>query len=66
MKIDVEGHEFQVLSGAQRLLKRDHPIIYTELWDEVKDPVVNLLSKFDYKIASIIEYDGCYNYEFFS
>ena len=30
IKIDVEGHELQVLQGAQTLLDRDHPILYLE------------------------------------
>lgn len=32
-KIDVEHFEAPVLRGATELLKRDHPIIYCELWD---------------------------------
>jgi FkbM family methyltransferase len=31
MKIDVEGHEPEVLAGARRLLERDRPLIFTEL-----------------------------------
>jgi len=30
IKIDVEGHELQVLQGAQSILNRDHPILYLE------------------------------------
>lgn len=30
IKIDVEGHEFEVLQGAVELLKRDHPLIALE------------------------------------
>jgi FkbM family methyltransferase len=33
MKVDVENFEWHVLRGAKELLKRDHPIIYCELWD---------------------------------
>lgn len=33
IKIDVENFEFEVLKGAENLLKRDKPIIYAELWD---------------------------------
>ena len=33
IKLDVENFEAHVLRGATELLKRDHPIIYCELWD---------------------------------
>jgi FkbM family methyltransferase len=33
IKIDVENFEYQVFLGATELLKRDHPIVYCELWD---------------------------------
>ena len=33
IKLDVENFEEYVLRGATNLLKRDHPIIYCELWD---------------------------------
>ncbi len=33
IKVDVENFEWQVFRGAINLLKRDHPVIYCELWD---------------------------------
>lgn len=33
IKIDVEGHELEVLKGAQSLLNTDHPLVYCELWN---------------------------------
>lgn len=33
IKIDVENFEYEVFQGAEELLKRDKPIIYSELWD---------------------------------
>ncbi len=33
MKIDVENFEYFVLKGGEKLIKKDHPIIYCELWD---------------------------------
>ncbi|MSQ78111.1 MAG: FkbM family methyltransferase [Flavobacteriaceae bacterium] len=33
IKLDVENFEHEVLKGAEQLLRAQHPIIYTELWD---------------------------------
>ena len=33
IKIDVEGHEMEVLRGAQRLIERDSPLLYFEYID---------------------------------
>lgn len=33
IKMDVENFEFEVLKGAEQLLRKQKPIIYTELWD---------------------------------
>src|SRR4029077_11228960 len=36
MKIDVEGHEVQVLKGARRLIEKWHPLIFLEAhWQEL-------------------------------
>ncbi len=35
IKIDVEGHEANVLRGAQRLLRRDHPLVVIEQHPDV-------------------------------
>lgn len=32
-KIDVENYEYFVLKGAEQLIKKHHPIIYCELWN---------------------------------
>ena len=32
LKIDVEGHEQEVLRGARTLLERDRPTLYIEIW----------------------------------
>ncbi len=33
IKIDVENYERFVLRGARRILERDRPLVYLELWD---------------------------------
>ncbi len=34
IKIDVEGYEMKVLLGGEKLLKRDHPVLFVEINDE--------------------------------
>ncbi len=34
VKIDVEGHEFQVLNGMIGMLKKDKPMLWIELWKD--------------------------------
>jgi FkbM family methyltransferase len=33
IKIDAEGHDLQVLEGAQKLIERDRPIVIVEGWE---------------------------------
>lgn len=33
IKLDVENFEYFVLKGGERIIDRDKPVIYTELWD---------------------------------
>ncbi|MCA1760932.1 MAG: FkbM family methyltransferase, partial [Bacteroidales bacterium] len=33
MKIDVENYEFYVLKGAEKLIEKNKPVIYCELWE---------------------------------
>lgn len=50
VKIDVENYEFEVLKGAEQLLKRDKPIIYCELWNnENRINTINFLEDLGYK-----------------
>lgn len=35
IKIDVEGHEFQVLEGGEQTIKTHKPIIYIEVWNKL-------------------------------
>jgi len=53
VKIDVEGAELAVLSGAKRLLREFKPRIYCEVTDRTRDSVSVFLRQFGYAI-----YDG--------
>ena len=33
IKIDVENYEYHVLKGAERLIEKNKPVIYSELWE---------------------------------
>lgn len=33
VKLDVENYEYKALLGAERMMRRDKPIVYCELWD---------------------------------
>ena len=49
IKLDVENFEFFVLEGGRELIKRDHPIIYAELWDnENRGKTFDLLHRLGY------------------
>tara|TARA_R110000803_G_scaffold58377_3_gene116560 strand:- start:1 stop:696 length:696 start_codon:yes stop_codon:yes gene_type:complete len=37
IKIDVEGHEFEVLEGAKNTINKYEPIIYIEVWNKKGD-----------------------------
>lgn len=51
IKIDVENFEYYVLKGAEKLLRRDHPIIYAELWNnENRDKTMSLLKELEYSV----------------
>lgn len=58
IKIDVEGSEYEVLSGALRLLREDSPIIAMEAWSKPYDnsnhiKALRLLEENNYKAYQI-------------
>ncbi len=55
IKIDVENFEYFVLKGGEKLIERDKPVIYAELWEgENRNNTFNLLKGLGYKI-NIVE-----------
>lgn len=54
IKLDVEHFEWHVLGGARELLKRDHPVIYCELWDTPnRIKVMDLLRECGYRCEKL-------------
>jgi len=51
LKIDTEGYELNVLKGAERILRMNHPKLLMEIhaWNDYKE-ITDYLSDFDYKI----------------
>lgn len=49
IKIDVEGMEFEVLNGAEQIIRKDKPILWVEILDENRKCVDKLLRKYDYR-----------------
>jgi FkbM family methyltransferase len=48
IKIDVEGHEMEVLEGAKKILQAHLPALYVE---NVNDKITNLLREIGYKLC---------------
>lgn len=50
IKIDVEGHELEVLRGARDTLEKHNPIVYVEIHEKgLIKPIVDLLGEYGYK-----------------
>lgn len=63
IKLDVENFEYNVLAGAENMLKKNMPVVYCELWEnENRDKCISLMQKLGYKVKvvagkSLAEYD---------
>lgn len=55
IKIDVEGHEYNVLAGAEQTIRECKPVIMTEILDEQDRSVYTILSKLGYKVVDKVE-----------
>lgn len=54
LKMDVEGFEKSVLNGAKEFLKKNHPVLYIEIFDTNYAEVLRLLEEIGYfKVDSI-------------
>lgn len=59
LKVDVEGHELQVLEGAENTLRRTRPRILIEVRDSNLAAVDRFLESLDFRRAEIRDFIGC-------
>ncbi|MEM3074695.1 MAG: FkbM family methyltransferase [Candidatus Pacearchaeota archaeon] len=58
LKIDVEGHEYEVICGGIKIIKRDKPDILFEVWNEAKlKKIKDVLNPLGYSFKQV----DCYN-----
>ncbi len=48
IKIDVNGHEFSVIKGLEKIIKRDKPALMIETGEDIKD-IERFLTKYNFK-----------------
>ncbi len=64
MKIDVEGHETEVLRGAEKTIGALHPVIIIEIWKENREVVMPILEGHGYSVRqSFSQHDFIATYE---
>jgi len=72
IKIDVEGHELNVIRGGEQTIRRCKPVIFFECWDSSSPHWNGILNTHDALMAHIaslgyvinhVNIDGCDNYE---
>lgn len=62
IKIDVEGFEYNVLAGAEKLLKEQSSTLYIEIYPDKYDRVNELLSGYGYSVErKATEFDYIYS-----
>ena len=60
IKVDVEGHEKQVVEGMQKTLSQNSVLLQIEIFDENFENVNNLLLKLDFHFLFKISFDHYY------
>ena len=58
VKMDVEGFEYHVLKGMGRLLRRDRPLLWVEIFDEHYGEVSKFLQEYHYEQIEVFEGDN--------
>lgn len=55
LKMDVEGFEKSVLKGAKEFFKKNHPLLYIEIFDDNYEDVLHLLENAGYRQVNNID-----------
>lgn len=58
IKIDVEGHEINLLRGAENTLSKYKPSIFIEVFDENKSNIFSILENLGYKYIKEFDYSN--------
>lgn len=58
IKVDVEGHELEVLRGADATIERDRPLIIIETWDDQHAQIVAHLKQRGYRRETLQSLTG--------
>jgi FkbM family methyltransferase len=58
IKIDVEGHELEVLEGARRTIATSMPMLIVEIKDDNYDRVADLVAGYGYDVSRLIDVIG--------
>lgn len=64
LKIDVEDMEAEVLAGAEKLIRRDRPVLMVEVMDENILPILDMTDRLGYTVRHIFADFGYANYLF--
>ncbi|WP_372364460.1 FkbM family methyltransferase [Candidatus Uabimicrobium sp. HlEnr_7] len=64
IKIDVEGHEWEVLQGASKTITKNRPELLIEIRDENYEKILDFLSKLEYERFHTDMLDDKMNYIF--
>jgi len=58
IKIDVEGHELQVLAGAERTVKKYRPVVIAEVKEKNRPAVKQFFARFNYRQRTLDDLVG--------
>jgi len=57
IKIDVEGYEKKVISGAINTILRERPVIFIEIWEEHREEILRFFSNINYIVIYVLGAD---------
>jgi FkbM family methyltransferase len=61
--LDVEGHEIEALTGALKIIEKNHPVVILEVWDHKKKEINHFMKTLHYKAVKIVNGNTVYIHE---